>query len=506
MLLRKISALFVSTLFFVNALFVSCKTEDSTPFTGLRISADSSGNAGGTVNIRAVYYKEDAADSSSTVTYTLSSDSTDGAYFGTNGTVSTTGKSGSTVTLTLGPSSNASVKVTATCNGSSAEKTIYTKAAFSVNDKPTGYAGVGFTSFYDASKVKTVTTKKDLVDYAKKGGWTIIVDGMIDMSEGMLPTTGGSSTAALDTFVKAKSEYSTYAEYNEALIKSVSAGEDWTNPLNSSYGAVIRLTVASNTAIIGKSAGSGIKGGSIYINGKSNVIIRNLTVQDGYDPFPNHEAGDGWNAQQDTIAIRNSKNVWIDHCTLEDTLHLLTGANGEKWQTYDGLCDITNTSSYVTVSNCILRNHDKTMLIGSGSSDVSGGFITIDHNRFINCGQRLPMTCYKNMHIYNNSYERDSSAYYNQQASIAARYSAYTIIAENNYFGTGVTECITASTKASGKCYQSGNVFKSGSCALSTQSTKPFTIDYNYSLDDASEIPTLLAASAGAGVVTISAN
>ena len=500
MLVRKF-AFFAASFFLLNVFFVSCKTEDSGPFTGIKISVSKSVvNAGESVTVKAVYYKDDAADSSSTVTYGLISDTTGGAYFGSAGITKTSAKSGEAVSLTMGASNSASVSVTASCNGSFANLTVKTSAKIGLQDIPTGYAGVDFASFYNESKVVTVSTKSDLVKYAKQGGYTILVDGIIDMSEGMLPSNGGGSTSALDAFVAKNSEYSTYDEYNNAKTKSVPAGEDWKNPLNSAYGSLIRLTVASNTAIIGKNASSVIKGGCVYINGKSNVIIRNLTIQDGYDPFPNHEKNDGWNGQQDAVAIRNSKNVWVDHCTLEDTLHLATGANGEKWQTYDGLCDITNDSTYVTVSNCIIRNHDKTMLIGSGSSDVSGGFVTIDHNRFVNCGQRLPMTCYKNMHIYNNSYERDSSAYYNQQASIAARYAAYTIIAENNYFGSGISKCITASSNAAGKCYESGNIYVSGSCALSTQSSRPFTPDYIYVADNAADIPSLLASSAGAGM------
>ena len=509
MLVRKFSALFASALFLFNALFVSCKTENSTPFTGLKISADSYGDAGGTVKITGVYYNEDVADSSSIVIYTLSSDTTEGAFFGTSGIVTTKEKSGSAVTLTLGSTGNGSgVKVTATCNGSTAEKTIYTKSAVSVTDTPIGYAGVGFTSFYDSSKVVTVTTKADLVTYAKKGGYTIFVDGMIDLSEGMLPTgTSGNSTTLLDAFVAANSDYSTYAEYNSAKLSGIAENADWTNPLNSKYRSKVVFSVAAKTAIIGKTSNCGVKGGGISIS-SSNVIIRNLVIQDGYDPFPNHEKNDGWNGQIDAIAVGSANHIWIDHCTIEDTIKMGTAPNAskesasnhKKFQTYDGLCDITKTSTYVTVSNCILRNHDKTMLIGSGSSDTNGGYITLANNRFYGCGQRLPLTCYTNMHIYNNYYG-DESGFYSNSYAIGARYAAYKIIAEGNYFGSGISDAFKASTSPSGSCYASGNSTNSGS--LTMTSTKPFTVPYEYSLLSYSEAKSYVSNNAGAGVISV---
>ena len=50
-----------------------------------------------------------------------------------------------------------------------------------------------------------------------------------------------------------------------------------------------------------------------------------------------------------------------------------------KWQVHDGLLDITNESDFVTVSWCILRNHDKTQLIGS--SDKKTGDANHGHHQ-----------------------------------------------------------------------------------------------------------------------------
>ena len=403
---------------------------------------------------------------------------------------------------------------------------IESEKSIKLNDLPVGYASVTVQT----GDGTTVTTKSELVSALSKGG-LIYVSGTIDVSEGMLPSEAGGSTSALDEFVKTKTDslhsnhsdlypnaFNTYREFKEAYAELCSSSTNdksssskattlsrtlWT--LNSEYGNTIKLKVSkSNTTIIGLE-NAVIKGGSFQISNVSNVIIRNLTIQDAYDPFPHHEEGDGFNAQWDNVCIDAAKNVWIDHCTFEDTMKyskVETSSGEEKWQTYDGLCDITKGAKNVVVSYCVFKNHDKTMLIGSSSSDLSGGNITIHHNRFLNCGQRLPMTCYPNMHIFNNSYERDSNAFYDQKASIAARYGTYTIIAENNYFGSGVKYCISKSTSPSGTCYENGNVFASrneGDKSLSTQDEKPFEVSYAYSLDNASKIKNIVYETAGAG-------
>lgn len=387
--------------------------------------------------------------------------------------------------------------------------------SLSLNDSPTGYAEIKIPS----KNPVTVKNRDELLAAINKGG-LIIVSGTIDLSDGCLPKESGAGSPALDAFVSKNSSFSSYEEFKTSYAKacdsstndkSSSSAESslgntlWT--LNKSYGNKIKLPLKSNTALIGMEEAV-IKGGSIQISGASNVVVRNITIQDAYDPFPHHEKDDGFNAQWDNIAITNgSKNIWIDHCTLEDTMTYskveISDGSHEKWQNYDGLCDITKSSKNVVISYCKFKNHDKTMLIGSGSSDVSGGNISIHHNVFLNCGQRLPMTCYQNVHIFNNCYERNSDAFYDQKASIAARYGSYSIIAENNYFGKGISYCISASTKASGKCYESGNIFNSRAeknKGLSTQDEKPFEPDYTYFLDDAEKLSAILEEYAGAGL------
>ena len=383
-----------------------------------------------------------------------------------------------------------------------------------LGETPTGYAGVGYAQAYADTTYTTVTvtTREELVNATKAGNKFIIVDGMIDMTDGMLPSVGGGTTDALDTFVSTTSgsKYANYLEWQEAYAKACTLttndkSEGSANSalyadlwvLSDAYKKIIQLNVASNTTIVGKDANSGIKGANISISGVENVVLRNLIIQDAYDPFPHHEKNDGYNAQWDCITIQgNSKYVWIDHCTIQDTLtlaHVYTNGNKddskykEKWQTYDGLLDIKGLSQYMTVSNCKFKNHDKTSLIGNDDSegnDADKRLITYHHNYFYNCGQRLPMMRNGTFHLYNNYYAY-SNGPYEQGYAMGVR-AGSTVYAENNYFATGIYAAFSADTDSNdqpsvGTLYASGNTIAAGvkefGKVISSSTDKKFSAD-----------------------------
>lgn len=420
-------------------LLAGCKQEED-EFNGLVISSNYSFvEAEDEVTFCATFYKDGSADSSEVVNFCIESDSTGGAVL-----KSESAKSGAYVSLKMGAVAGGFVKVVAECNGSSAYKVfgINPSEEISVSDKAVGFAGLGV----DMSKMVntiTVSTGSELKQYAKKSGYVIFVQGNIDMSEGMLPAEGSvmdgsSATDKMNSFVASKSEYSTYGEWIKNTT-NVSASEDTkTTSISNAYKNIIQITVANNTAIIGL-GGACVRGGSFSVRNVSNVVIRNISLKDAVDPFPHHESGDGWNAQHDLVSIDNGKNIWIDHCTFEDTLTLGKAANGEKLQVYDGLCDMKSTTTNVTVSNCVFKNHDKTMLIGSsdkdGEDDPAARKISLFYNYWLNCGQRCPFVRNSLCHVLNNVYDSDSNRIYNSQTSINAR-AGSVVCAENNSFGS----------------------------------------------------------------------
>ena len=394
----------------------------------------------------------------------------------------------------------------------------------SLSDTPVGYASLG-TSYVTSGTQTVVTTRSELLAAVKNGG-IIVIDGMIDMSDGMMPTTAGGTTTKLDTFVNQttsslnSSDSSTYPQTFENykafidayanLCSSSTNDKDKSSTattlsqtlwaLNSAYGSEMKVTLKSNTTLIGKGENCGIKGGSIQINGLSNVQIRNLTIQDAYDPFPHHEAGDGFNAEWDCIVVQGtSQNIWIDHCTMEDTIWAGTAANGEKLQTYDGLCDMKNDSTNITVSNCLFKNHDKTMLIGSKDSDGDNSkrFITLYGNYFYNCGQRLPMVRNTTLHVLNNYFDA-SNPHYSQSYAVGCRANSI-IYAENNYFGSGIKYSFKDSD---GNLYSSGNKDNSKEgCNSTVTGTTLFSSlnKYTYTAVTADVAKTNAENNAGAG-------
>lgn len=399
----------------------------------------------------------------------------------------------------------------------------------SKNDTPTGFANIDVSKM---TKTVTVSTRADFKKYVEAGGYIVYVSGKIDLSEGMLPTEAGGSTSALDAFVNSQSggAYTSYKAFIDAYTKSCSKSSDHgTNPkkstwagctvaddtattlmnqmwyLNTNYGNAITIKPKSNTMVIGLD-GAEIYGGCFNISSVNNVAVRNVKIRDAYDPFPHHEKDDGFNAQHDCIVIQGtSNNIWIDHCTLQDSYHCATAANGEKFQTYDGLLDMKNNTYNLTVSYCKFQDHDKTMLIGSSSTDGSNETrtITLHHNYFLNCGQRLPMVRNTKLHNFNNYYDTDANRYWTQQYAVGVRENAL-IVSENNYFGSGVKYSYKDSD---GTLYHSGDVDNSSGKITTTTvtGTKPFnpSDSYTYTPDAAADLPTLIPENAGAGVWSV---
>jgi pectate lyase len=212
--------------------------------------------------------------------------------------------------------------------------------------------------------------------------------------------------------------------------------------------ARVRIRVGSNTTIVGVGRNATIKGVWLDIRGtanvansRSNVIIRNLTFVDTYDCFPQWAPTDGalgsWNAQYDSVSLRDTNNVWIDHNRFEDRATAdATQPNhfGVLYQVHDGLLDITNASDLVTVSWNRFENHDKVMLIGSSDGAVADRGklrVTLHHNLFKDVGQRAPRVRFGQVHLYNNYYDIRNTENYQYSWGVGIESAIY---AEENFF------------------------------------------------------------------------
>jgi pectate lyase len=103
--------------------------------------------------------------------------------------------------------------------------------------------------------------------------------------------------------------------------------------------------------------------------------------------------------------------MWIDHCEFYSSLGVADPAyTGDVKDYYDGLLDLKNGASFVTVSYNFFHNHYKVILIGSGddpANAVTDGRIrvTLHHNHFKDVNSRMPLIRYGKAHVFNNYYD-----------------------------------------------------------------------------------------------------
>lgn len=212
----------------------------------------------------------------------------------------------------------------------------------------------------------------------------------------------------------------------------------------------VRIKIGSNTTIVGLGRHALIRGAWFDIRNATNIIIRNLTFRDTFDCFPQWDPTDGsqgnWNSQYDSISLRTSTHVWIDHNTFEDKKtddRTQPSYFGRLFQVHDGQTDITNASDLVTVSWNVYRNHDKVMLIGSSDSgstakgDVGKLNVTIHHNLFDHVNQRAPRVRFGKVHVYNNLYRIKHGWRYDYSWGVGIQSAIY---AENNFFWMDKTQ------------------------------------------------------------------
>lgn len=140
-------------------------------------------------------------------------------------------------------------------------------------------------------------------------------------------------------------------------------------------------------------------GAGITLQFVSNVIIHNIWIHDivvkpggmirsSVDHLGQRGASDG-----DAINIYGSSRIWIDHVSLS--------------KAYDGLIDVIQGSTAVTISNCKFNHHNDVMLLGAQEKASIDAImqVTIAFNRFgIGCIQRMPRVRWGFAHVVNNDY------------------------------------------------------------------------------------------------------
>ena len=218
------------------------------------------------------------------------------------------------------------------------------------------------------------------------------------------------------------------------------------NRITTSDNVSIIMSIGSNKTIYGATSGAGLKNIEMRVSG-SNVIIRNLI-------FGEVIADDFWKGSgNDALSLNGASHVWVDHCELFSHLspkdnagNVLTYSKGTntsadsesdfKKDWYDGLLDIKNGATWITVSNCYLHDHWKAFLCGSGDSHDDGDSnmrLTIVGCFFKDINSRQPLFRWGKAHIYNNYFLSENTEVYRKSNCIDVRVGS-AVLAEANYF------------------------------------------------------------------------
>jgi pectate lyase len=241
------------------------------------------------------------------------------------------------------------------------------------------------------------------------------------------------------------------------------------------------IKIASNKTLLGVGASAHLDGIELQVNGARNVIIRNVTVS--------NVVADGSGIANDAIEITGgARNVWIDHCELYSDL-----THGKDF--YDGLLDIKNESSFITVSWSNIHDHWKASLISSGDEQVGDTVIraTYHHNYFHDCGSRLPSIRFGRAHIFDNYYFNNTTG-----SCVDSRMGAI-VKAESNYFESSKNTIGWFEGPATGYWDVANNTFVNCTGSQPTTSTGQLMPPYTYLPDDPAGLPSSVVAGAGVG-------
>ncbi|UCM90490.1 RICIN domain-containing protein [Streptomyces marincola] len=297
--------------------------------------------------------------------------------------------------------------------------------------------------------------------------WTFVPVGSADWSdtpEGFASTNGGTTGGAAGSTVTVTTlaDLQRYASASQPHVIRVAAAIN-VNP----KGHEIR--VASNKTIVGVGTQGQIVGGGFFLDGVSNVIIRNLTIRDTRmaDDDPGDDAYDF-----DGIQMDGANRVWIDHNRIE--------------RMNDGLIDSREDTTNLTVSWNILNEGNKSF--GIGWTENVTARITIHHNWIRNTNSRNPSTDNVAMaHFYNNWLQDTRSGNWSRGATRAVIENSYYERVRDPYY-RDATAALT----------QRGSILVDTSGRRETGGT---TFDpraqYAYTLHPAADVPGLLRSGAG---------
>ncbi|OSS45165.1 hypothetical protein B5807_09140 [Epicoccum nigrum] len=209
------------------------------------------------------------------------------------------------------------------------------------------------------------------------------------------------------------------------------------------------VKIVSNTSVLGVGSSAGLTDGGFQVRKADNVIIRNLKL---------YRAPKG----KDLIDIDASTRVWVDH---------------------------NDFSSF--------HDHWKGSLVGhsdnNAGEDTGKLHVTYHHNDFQRVNSRLPSIRFGTGHIY-------SSCYNGGISGVNSRMGAQVVVEENSFTGVERAVVTNLDSDLEGYANERNNIYTSSTTQITKKGT--WTPSYKYTADAAASVCSIVAKSAGVGVVT----
>ncbi|MDE6705593.1 MAG: hypothetical protein K2J81_06770 [Treponemataceae bacterium] len=211
-----------------------------------------------------------------------------------------------------------------------------------------------------------------------------------------------------------------------------------------------KYTVGSNTTIYGTEQGR-LQNIEFSVEGE-NVIIRNMMFGEVISWDKPVKSG-----ADDALSLNGATHVWVDHCEFQSHLtpqdlegnEITSGhqyySNDKDWAKdfYDGLLDIKNGSTWITISNCYFHDHWKACLCASGDGKADKNpttgvtdkdmRVTFYGNYWKDINARQPLFRWGKAHIFNSYFHSEASNISGESTGINCRAESEVYI-DHNYF------------------------------------------------------------------------
>eukprot|EP00727_Mastigamoeba_balamuthi_P005157 m51a1_g1464 hypothetical protein (432) ;mRNA; r:230679-231974 len=318
----------------------------------------------------------------------------------------------------------------------------------------------------------------------------------------------GNGQVADMAYFKAKTGYDF-----DAYLKSPKSMSAQRQAVLKAQGSLMIVDVTSDTSIIGLGTDAKIQQMNLRLKRATNVIIRNIEFEAPRDYATAYSSSDGWNAEYDSITVEGSSRLWFDHLTMGDGRYSDSKAaiyKGRFIQWHDGLLDIKRGSDFITVSNCVFYDHDKTNLVGAsdnmGNLDAGHLTITFYKNMWNGVVSRAPRVRFGKVHLLGNYYRASNVTMY-----FVGMGCKCSILSEGNVFEAPNDKTIIGhfkgtTLKDSGSWFN-GVTYSSTVQTLAGSSSIGWSPAYKYSVPiNVAAAKSDVLANAGAGKLKIAAD